>query len=203
MSIINNCISFDDAVSGIMGVLRKQGLVSDNIFEYQEYVAKHKVAFSLLYSKIVTGDSSNKHYRHDTDKFVLFSILTKDEASVLHKKYSRHHYPNFIGNHESTVHAIVDYECARITKENKQYNAYESVQSKGVYNEVKSILRGMGLDSPVKIDLSSITKDGLSNEFYVLMIEQLEKDLKYLQELLELESIDNALKRYDESMEWD
>lgn len=82
----------------------------------------------------------NKHWHHDWDKLALFifcPFLGERIINQLHQKYQRHH-PTYTTGVNWDRHnkrpeivdweeAIIDWECARITKPDKPLDAYDTL----------------------------------------------------------------------------
>lgn len=87
------------------------------------YTWEHKKAV-LQVERDILGRNTLQGYMHDMDKLFLYVLFTKKETSRIHRMYSRHH----TGNHKSdfdVIHALIDWESARITKPDKQETARE------------------------------------------------------------------------------
>lgn len=86
-----------------------------------KYTWEHKKAF-LITEKRILGKNTLAGYLHDTDKLFLYLLFTKKETGVIHRSYAKHH----TGNHKTELdkkQALIDWECARLTKKDKQETA--------------------------------------------------------------------------------
>lgn len=86
---------------------------------------------------------------HDIDKVMLYLITTKKNASFIHRAYSAHHMENNdIKCIIDIFEAIMDYESAGYTKEDKPLNAYDTVRTynKGHSEELMSVMHYLGID---------------------------------------------------------
>ncbi len=95
-------------------------------FKLITHTFKHKIAF-LKVEKELLGKNTLSGYLHDADKLFLYLLpLSKGVIQSIHRRYSNHHieYKNL--SKVNLVQAIIDWECARITKPDKPYNAYET-----------------------------------------------------------------------------
>lgn len=87
------------------------------------YTWQHKKAF-LIMEKRLTGTVSLAGLLHDMDKLFLYLLFTKKETSNIHRSYARHHWDNVRTNKE-IVQMLIDWECNRLTKPDKQESARE------------------------------------------------------------------------------
>lgn len=87
------------------------------------YTLRHKAAF-LQTEKKLTGRITLSGLLHDLDKVVLLCLcINPATCSNIHRKFANHHErDNKIKNIRE---AIIDWECARITKPTKPLNARE------------------------------------------------------------------------------
>lgn len=89
-----------------------------------QYTKAHRKAFRTV-EKQLLGHNTFRSLFHDADKLVLLCIVPKDKASMLHRKYSRHHEKAHTTN--DYIQMVVDWECARYTKPDKPLNARETL----------------------------------------------------------------------------
>lgn len=110
------------------------------------YTLRHKVAFLRVEYRF-TGGISWRGMCHDSDKvwMYLFSSKTMKEVHRIHRKFSRHHVNDLPKTRNDYIEMIIDWECARITKPDKQLNAYETLHK--FYPELK------GAITPILIEL--------------------------------------------------
>lgn len=97
----------------------------DNI----KYTLEHKKAYlkveKLLYGKITFGGLI-----HDLDKIFLYLAFSDKTARRIHRFVSSHHR-EFLGSNGKLTDfnkMLIDCECARLTKPDKQMNAEETIQ---------------------------------------------------------------------------
>ncbi len=90
------------------------------------YTWKHKKAFIVM-EKELTGKISIAGLLHDMDKLFLYFFFTKKETSKIHRRYAKHHWDNAKTNKDITQ-MLIDWECNRLTKEDKQESAREYLQ---------------------------------------------------------------------------
>lgn len=90
------------------------------------YTIKHKGAY-LKTQREKLGRITIEGLLHDCDKLFLYLLFTKKETSKIHRSYSKHH----VGNHKrekDIINALIDWECARYTKPDKQETAREYLE---------------------------------------------------------------------------
>ena len=92
-----------------------------------KYTAQHKKAF-LKTEKELTGKNTLSGYFHDTDKLILYILgVPPGVAHKTHTQIAPH--PVRDGKVKKPVQAIIDWECARYTKPDKQLSAREFYES--------------------------------------------------------------------------
>lgn len=122
--------------------------------EHFLYTLKHKKALLMVYTELYGTIPSNNSrlYYHDIDKLFMYTILSDiKKASKLHRGYSTHHVENWrVGNLDDRIEALLDYECARITKPDKPLNAYRTVNELKIQakDDLEPLLKEVGLWSP-------------------------------------------------------
>lgn len=104
--------------------------VEENSAAHIIYTIRHKKAILMTYieltGKIPSMDS--RLWLHDMDKVYLYYHLQNVKvAHALHVQFSPHHYPNW-RTLDDKREAVLDYECARITKPDKPRNALETIR---------------------------------------------------------------------------
>lgn len=128
--------------------------------EHFIYTLQHKRALLMVYTELfqVIPDADSRLYYHDSDKLWMYSFLSEvKKASKLHRSYSIHHVENWRSNSiEDRLEAMLDYECARITKPDKPLNACRTVKElkPAAREDLEPILRTYGLWSEKNIDFS-------------------------------------------------
>lgn len=136
----------------ILAHLKHLGLCTHDSRKYQLHTILHKQAF-LAVSMSLGVNITKTSILHDTDKLVLYGIMTKKEASSIHKNISTHHFYNCI-EQEDKVQCILDYECGRFTKRDKCISAYDYIlrHSPDYYEELGPTLEILGLTDGTNID---------------------------------------------------
>lgn len=128
--------------------------------EHFIYTLQHKRALLMVYTELfrTIPDADSRLYYHDSDKLWMYSFLSEvKKASKLHRSYSIHHVENWRSNSiEDRLEAMLDYECARITKPDKPLNACRTVKElkPAAREDLEPILRTYGLWSEKNIDFS-------------------------------------------------
>jgi hypothetical protein len=114
--------------------------------EYLEYTYLHRQAYLYVVEKMfaTTDDLHDAMIEaaryHDLDKAVLYTIISKKNASLYHKLTANHHImgkpygPKEIP-YQYKVEAIVDYECAGYTKADKPLNAYDTIRNSELFTQ--------------------------------------------------------------------
>lgn len=107
-------------------------MIEENM-QYLQYTYQHRKAFAYMVEKLVKdpidlAEMRNREKNHDMDKMVMYTVMDKKEASRLHRATSFHHLTN---GHKKTYYdlleAVIDFECAALTKADKPLNAYDTV----------------------------------------------------------------------------
>ena len=127
-------------------IIYKNG-ISNYICDIKEHVDKiiytcrHKKAYLKTQKKYKPYKYTLRGIFHDTDKILLlvFSIIfypfvSIEEISRIHKNWSHHHY--LAKTDKDFYHQIIDYECARFTKEDKPLGAREYIGKKYISNKI-------------------------------------------------------------------
>ena len=99
-----------------------------------KYIIAHRKAFRKL-EKELTGRVSLSGWLHDIDKIFLI-FFSRELVHKIHRIYSFHHVKNIWGRID-VEQAIIDWECARFTKEDKPLNARAVLKRK--YPELEEL----------------------------------------------------------------
>lgn len=98
-------------------------------YSHIPYTWSHWKAFRKLENELWKNTKPDqrwkKHYFHDWDKLVMYAIIPwvgDDWIGKHHRKTRSHHPGNIIGTVD-WIEAVIDWECARITKPDKPLNA--------------------------------------------------------------------------------
>lgn len=90
-----------------------------------KYTMKHRKAFRAV-EKQLLGHNTIRGYLHDLDKVFLYMIMDYKRAHKIYRSHSRHHTLK-ARTHADYVQMVIDWECARLTKPDKQMNARETL----------------------------------------------------------------------------
>ncbi len=107
--------------------------IKDTIWKRADYIVytiRHKQAF-LQVEKQLRGKNTLGGYLHDLDKVILYMIPGLDIDTTVqkfHREHSKHHV-EYKGTRtdKDRLDAIIDWECAPITKPDKPLRAYETL----------------------------------------------------------------------------
>lgn len=120
-----------------------------------EYTTKHKKALEQLYANkkhliathwesIVIETLDCAIYLHDSDKLAMYERMSVDDAQKIHRAFSNHHFNKLHMNEEDMIEMVLDWECARETKPDKQLTAWEFLHTlelePHMYRSLKSIM---------------------------------------------------------------
>lgn len=94
-------------------------------WKFIKYTWEHKKAF-LVVEKRILGYNTLRGYLHDVDKLVMYPFLPKRIVSSIHRRYSHHHIRS-AKTENDFIEMLVDWECARYTKADKQLDAYDTL----------------------------------------------------------------------------
>ena len=100
------------------------------ISEVKKVFAHRKAFFTVRDNLGLSG-----FWFHDLDK-ILLSLLPEDVERKLHRRLNRHHVESWFGF--SPIEAIIDWECARITKPDKPLDARGTMEK--FYPEWRSVV---------------------------------------------------------------
>lgn len=141
-----------EITDAIVQHLKDNGLYNENK-DYQLYTINHKQAMIAVMLSLY-GRVTKSAILHDNDKLYTHGITTIEEAKVLHRSYSRHHRNN-TQTELDVVERVIDYECARFTKEKLQKNACLTVKTlfPDDYEQLEPTLSELGLLSTTSIDI--------------------------------------------------
>lgn len=92
-----------------------------------QYIRKHRAAFFETYKRLY-GKIPWYSYLHDLDKIVMLCLgIPPHIVSKIHRFYSMHHVEGISGIAYRDM--IVDWECARLTKEDKPLTAWQTMRT--------------------------------------------------------------------------
>lgn len=110
----------------------------------EKYTLKHKLAF-LRVERDLLGHNTWRGLFHDADKFLwlypVALIMGRDKkwVQICHRKNNRHHAECPKERTRSDyIEMIIDWECARFTKADKQLDAYDTM--KKFYPQLQDVI---------------------------------------------------------------
>lgn len=109
-------------------------LIISNTLDNIKYTWNHKRAF-LKVEKQLLGRNTISGYLHDLDKIFMYLIFDKTITHKIHRQRSKHHTIK-AETEEDFTQMVIDWECARYTKADKQLNAEETLYK--FYPELES-----------------------------------------------------------------
>lgn len=138
---------------------------------YMEYTYRHRLAIELLYDILEDNiiKIAHKAYydetsfvekmteqikKHDSDKLFMYMFLTKKTSSQIHRQTTTHHensIPKTLFDH---IEAILDWESAYLTKDDKPLNAYDTLiqaPSYADYTKIWVLLTQLGMASSYNV----------------------------------------------------
>ena len=111
------------------------------------YTKDHRKAFRKI-EKDLLGHNTWRSIVHDLDKVILYNFWPFEKVKKFHRNTSRHHDNKIKKNTGDYIEMIVDWECARFTKPDKQLNAYDTLYKfyPHLENEILPLLKKFNLD---------------------------------------------------------
>lgn len=103
-------------------------IVLNFVYWYAHWKAYQKVAKQLHCWKF-------RFLFHDIEKPFLMIFLPHKVVQKLHRKWSRHHAEFIFPKYRDYLGMVIDWECSRFTKTDKQLNAEETLYK--YYPELK------------------------------------------------------------------
>ena len=100
------------------------------------YTLRHKMAFLRVEKKLL-GKNTMSGYLHDLDKVFLYLIFSKKTVHNFHRKHSRHHSIKAC-KRKHYIQMIIDWECAKETKPDKQLDACQTLNK--FYPDLRGII---------------------------------------------------------------
>lgn len=104
------------------------------------YTINHYIAFHKVKKRL----GRHGYWLHDVDKlfmFILFPYLGKEKISRWHRINNKHHAECIKGH--DWIEAVIDWECARITKPDKPLNARQTWEK--YYSEYPEVENALNL----------------------------------------------------------
>lgn len=180
----------------MMEWLKENDLCNNGNEDYQLYTLQHKQAFVAV-QLALNKSISYSGIQHDNDKLLLYGIMTKKEASIIHRKYARHHIENCSsgGNLED---CIIDYECARFTKSDKPLNAYNTIMEyrKDTYALLQPTLVKYRINSEIDSDINFGTWNRINYYMADYIMQKSIESIQYLRAQMADKKIEDIIRDY-------
>lgn len=92
------------------------------------YILKHKFYF-LKIERQLTGKNTISGFLHDFDKIFMLLLTNKSvkEIQKTHRNKAKHHVNNQVKTEKDYIQMVIDWECARYSKPDKQLNARQTL----------------------------------------------------------------------------
>ena len=126
-------------------------------FEKLVYTYKHRKIVCFLAKKYYSNNEEllEKLKYHDLDKMYMLLFYDKKDIEPIHRKLASHH-DNAISKTElDYIEMVLDQESARYTKDDKPFNAYDTLYK--FYLELEDKI--LPILKKLKINKSSFAKD--------------------------------------------
>ena len=118
-------------------------------FEKLAYTYKHRRVLKYLAHKYFDReDLMERLNKHDMDKMYLLLFYEKKDIESFHRKMSSHHDNDIEKTELDYIEMILDWESARYTKDDKPFNAYDTMIKfyPHLEDKILPILKQIGLD---------------------------------------------------------
>ena len=112
-----------------------------------KYTQAHRKAYKKV-EKELLGHNTWRSLVHDLDKVILYNLLPFEKVKKFHRNTARHHENKIKKNRKAYIDMIIDWECARFTKPDKQLNAYDTLYKfyPNLEKEILPLLKEFKLD---------------------------------------------------------
>lgn len=144
-----------------------QGL-SQEAIDKIAYTGRHRLAFEKTMYRLITGkrdvmcgmyltynDMERRVMWHDADKvYLLLQGIDPAVASAVHKEHARHHIRDDKDcTKNDFIEAVIDYECAALTKPDKPENAWDTIAKRpGRWQaDMQEICKAIGIDRSYRL----------------------------------------------------
>lgn len=111
-----------------------------------KYTNAHRKAFREV-EKQLLGHNTFRSLFHDLDKsLILYRLMKHEDARKIHQYWAKHHERS-ARTHSDYIQMVIDWECSRFTKPDKQLNARETLYKYYPHKEkeILPILEELGL----------------------------------------------------------
>lgn len=111
------------------------------------YTKEHRKAYKKI-EKELLGYNTWRSLVHDLDKVILYNLLPFQKVKKIHRNTARHHDNKIKKTKNDYIDMIIDWECARFTKPDKQLNAYDTLYKfyPNLEKEILPLLKEFNLD---------------------------------------------------------
>lgn len=156
-------------------------------FEQLIYTYKHRKILLFLAKKYFDNEKLlDKLKHHDMDKMYLLLFYKKKDIESYHRTMSTHHDNELKKTELDYIEMVLDWESARYTKEDKPFNAYDTLCKfyPHLEDKIMPILAKIGLNK------STLEKEEDVVEYAKMISNVTEEDIK--EELINyIKNIDN------------
>ena len=146
-------------------------------FEKLVYTYKHRKILMFLAKKYFGNNNNDlierlKH--HDMDKMYLLLFYEKKDIESYHRAMSTHHDNDLEKKELDYIEMVLDWESARYTKDDKPFNAYDTMCKfyPHLEDKIMPILNKIGLDK------STLEKEEDVVEYAKTIANVTEEDIK-------------------------
>ena len=118
-------------------------------FDKLVYTYKHRKILNFLAKKYFDDPKVLERLKHhDMDKMYLLLFYEKKDIESYHKSMSSHHDNDIKKTELDYIEMVLDWESARYTKDDKPFNAYDTMCKfyPHLEKELLPILKKIGLD---------------------------------------------------------
>ena len=139
------------------------------------YTYKHRKIINFLAKKYYDDEKLfSRLNRHDMDKMYLLLFYDKKAIEVYHRSMASHHDNDIPKDKLDYVEMVLDWESARYTKDDKPFNAFDTLKKfyPHLEKEILPILKEINLDK------STFEKDEDVVEYANSLNNITEKDIK-------------------------
>ena len=145
-------------------------------FEKLVYTYKHRKILMFLAKKYFDNNSDliERLKHHDMDKMYLLLFYEKKDIESYHRTMSTHHDNDLEKTKLDYIEMVLDWESARYTKDDKPFNAYDTMCKfyPHLEDKIMPILNKIGLDK------STLEKEEDVVEYAKTISKVTEEDIK-------------------------
>ena len=144
-------------------------------FEKLVYTYKHRKVLAFLAKKYFDSEELMKRLKHhDMDKMYLLLFYEKKDIESYHRAMSTHHDNDLEKKELDYIEMVLDWESARYTKDDKPFNAYDTMCKfyPHLEDKIMPVLNKIGLDK------STLEKEEDVVEYAKTIANVTEEDIK-------------------------